>query len=168
MDNPLVQPDPGLFIWTILTFLVLVALLAKFAWGPLLKALEERQESIRKSLDEAQRARVELEQVQQESARIVAQARVEAEDVISRSRADAERLREDLKQKARSEAEGIVKNAERQIQLETARAVRPIRNEAIDLAVMIASKVLQRKISKEDNERLIEEALAQVEGQRQH
>ena len=168
MDNPLVQPDPGLFIWTILTFLVLVALLAKFAWGPLLKALEERQESIRKSLDEAQRARVELEQVQQESARIVAQARVEAEDVISRSRADAERLREDLKQKARSEAEGIVKNAERQIQLETARAVRQIRNEAIDLSVMIASKVLQRNISKEDNERLIEEALAQVEGQRQH
>ena len=52
MDNPLVQPDPGLFIWTILTFLVLVALLAKFAWRPLLQALESRQDSIRKSLDD--------------------------------------------------------------------------------------------------------------------
>ena len=163
MDNPLVQPDPGLFIWTIITFLVLLGLLAKFAWGPLLAALDSRQEAIRKSLDDAQRARQELEQVQQESARIVAQARVEAEDVISRSRSDAERLREDIKQKAKAEADGIVKNAERQIQLETTRAIRQIRNEAIDLSVMIASKILQRNISKEDNQRLIDEALQQIE-----
>ena len=54
MDNPLVQPDPGLFIWTILTFLVLVALLAKFAWRPLLEALERRQATIAKSLEDAQ------------------------------------------------------------------------------------------------------------------
>ena len=163
MDNPLVQPDPGLFIWTIITFLVLLGLLAKFAWGPLLAALDSRQEAIRKSLDDAQRARQELEQVQQESARIVAQARVEAEDVISRSRSDAERLREDIKQKAKAEADGIVKNAERQIQLETTRAIRQIRNEAIDLSVMIASKILQRNISKEDNQRLIDDALQQIE-----
>ena len=163
MDNPLVQPDPGLFIWTIVTFLVLLGLLAKFAWGPLLAALDSRQEAIRKSLDDAQRARQELEQVQQESARIVAQARVEAEDVISRSRSDGERLREDIKQKARAEADGIIKNAERQIQQETARAIRQIRNEAIDLSVMIASKILQRNISKEDNQRLINDAVAQIE-----
>ena len=57
MGNPLVQPDPGLFIWTILTFLVLLGLLAKFAWRPLLQALESRQESIRKSLDDARQAK---------------------------------------------------------------------------------------------------------------
>ena len=61
MDNPLVQTDPGLFIWTIVTFLVLLALLAKFAWTPLLQALETRQNAIRKSLDDAQQARQELE-----------------------------------------------------------------------------------------------------------
>ena len=119
MDNPLVQPDPGLFIWTILTFLVLLTLLAKFAWGPLLQALESRQEAIRKSLDDAQQAKQELERLQQESAQIIRQARVEAEAIIAQSRADAERLREEMKQKARAEADGIVKNAERQIQLET-------------------------------------------------
>ena len=64
MDNPLVQPDPGLFIWTIVTFLVLVTLLAKFAWGPLLKALDQRQAAIRKSLDDAQQAKQELEKLQ--------------------------------------------------------------------------------------------------------
>ena len=63
MDNPLVQVEPGLFIWTILVFVVLLTLLKKFAWGPLLAALEERQEGIRKSLDDAEQARKELEQV---------------------------------------------------------------------------------------------------------
>jgi len=163
MDNPLVQPDPGLFIWTILTFLVLVALLAKFAWRPLLQALESRQESIRKSLDDAQKAKQELERLHAESAEIIRQSRVEADAIVTRSRGDAERVREEMKQKARAEADAIVKNAERQIQLETGRAIQQIRREAVDLSVMIASKLIQRNLTKEDNERLIEEALKQVE-----
>ena len=163
MDNPLVQPDPGLFIWTILTFLVLLGLLAKFAWRPLLQALESRQESIRKSLDDARQAKQDLERLHQESSQIIRQARVEADGIITRSRADAERLREEMKQKARAEADTIVKSAERQIQLETTRALQQIRTEAVDLSVMIASKIIQRNLSKEDNERLIDEALRQVQ-----
>jgi len=163
MGNPLVQPDPGLFIWTILTFLVLLGLLAKFAWRPLLQALESRQESIRQSLDDARQAKQDLERLHQESAQIIRQARVEADGIITRSRADAERLREEMKQKARAEADTIVKSAERQIQLETTRALQQIRTEAVDLSVMIASKIIQRNLSKEDNERLIDEALRQVQ-----
>ena len=101
MDNPLVQPDPGLFLWSIITFLVLLGLLAKFAWKPLLQALESRQQAIRKSLDDAQQAKVELEKLQQESARMTAQARAEADAIISRSRSDGDALREEMKQKAR-------------------------------------------------------------------
>jgi F-type H+-transporting ATPase subunit b len=166
MDNPLVQPDPGLFIWTIVTFLVLLALLAKFAWRPLLEALDKRQESIRKSLDDARRAQQELERLQQESAQIIREARAEADAIIGRSRADAERLREEIRQKAREESDGIIRNAERQIQLETTRALQQIRHEAVDLSVMIASKIIQRNLSKEDNERLIDDALKQVESRR--
>jgi F-type H+-transporting ATPase subunit b len=163
--NPLVQPDPGLFVWTILTFLILVALLARFAWRPLLQALERRQATIAQSLDDAQRARQELERLQRESTQIMAQARAEAESMLARSRSDAEALREELKQKARTEAASIVKNAERQIQLETARAVQQIRHEAVDLSVAIASKILRRQVTREDNEALIQEALKQVESQ---
>ncbi|MEQ1575677.1 MAG: F0F1 ATP synthase subunit B [Vicinamibacterales bacterium] len=163
MNNPLVQPDPGLYIWTIVTFLVLVALLAKFAWRPLLEALEARQESIRKSLDDARQAKQELERLHAESAQILATARAEAETIMSRTRADADRFREELKQKARAEAGGIVRNAEQQIQLETSRALQQIRQEAVDISVAIASKLLQRNVSKEDNERLIEETFAQLE-----
>jgi F-type H+-transporting ATPase subunit b len=166
MDNPLVQPDPGLFIWTILTFLVLLWLLAKFAWRPLLQALESRQELIRKSLDDAQEARRELERLHVESAQILKEARVQADSIITQTRSDGERLREEMRQKARTEADTIVRNAERQIQLETARALQQIRHEAADLSVMIASKLIQRNLSKEDNERLIEDALNQVEARK--
>ncbi len=166
MDNPLVQPDPGLFIWTILTFLVLLTLLAKFAWRPLLEALETRQQGIRKALDDAQAAKQELQRLEQDAAQMMRKARAEAEVLITQSRADADRLREEIRQKAKADAEGIMRNAERQIQLETGRALQQIRSEAVDLSVMIASKIIQRNITKEDNERLIADALKQVEGNR--
>ena len=102
MDNPLVQLDPGLFIWTILTFLVLLTALAKFAWRPLLQALAAREETIRTALADADRARQELERLNQESEAIIRQARVEAESIVGASRADAERLRGELREKARA------------------------------------------------------------------
>jgi F-type H+-transporting ATPase subunit b len=166
MNNPLVQLDPGLYIWTIVVFLVLLGLLAKFAWRPLLDALDARQESIRRSLDDAAKAKQELERLQTESQRILAQARSEAESIVARTRDDANRLRDELRQKAQQEAANIVKNAEKQIELETARAVQQIRHEAVDLSVAIASKLLQRNVSREDNERLIEDTFRQLEAQR--
>jgi F-type H+-transporting ATPase subunit b len=161
--NTLVQPDPGLFIWTVITFLVLLGLLAKFAWKPLLGALDSRQETIRKSLDDAQKAKEELERLQAQSAQMLRQARLDADAIISKTYTDAEKLGEELRQKAREESEGIVKNAQRQIQNETSRALQEIRREAVDLSVTIASKLLERHVSKEDNARLIDETLKQIE-----
>ena len=162
MDNPLVQVEPGLFIWTILVFVVLLTLLKKFAWGPLLAALEERQEGIRKSLDDAAQARKELEQVQEESNRIVAKARADADAIIASGRADALKLQEELRAKARLEAEGIVKNAEREIQQQPTQSLAQIREEAVDLSLSIASKLIQRNLSKKDNETLIQDTLKQI------
>jgi F-type H+-transporting ATPase subunit b len=164
--NPLVQPDPGLYIWTILTFLILVGLLAKFAWRPLLAALDERQSSIRKALDDARKAKQDLEGIHAESAKLLAQARSEAAEIVSRSRSDADRFREEMKEKARTEAAGLIRNAERQIELETTRALQQIRQETVDISIGIASKLLQRNVSKEDNERLIAETFKQLETSR--
>ena len=163
MDNPLVQVEPGLFIWTILVFVVLLTLLKKFAWGPLLAALEERQEGIRKSLDDAAQARKELEQVQSDAEAILVKARAEADSILSETRSDAANIRDDLRQQAQNEAQSIVQNAERQIQLETDRAVLQIREEAVELSLSIASKLIRRNLTKEDNQALIDEALQQVE-----
>jgi len=166
MDNPLVQPDPGLFFWTILTFLTLVFLLKKFAWGPLLKALEERQETIRKSLNDAEQAKQELTRLQDESAQIIAEARTEAQSIVTKSRAEAERVREDLKEQAKSEADAILKNAERQIHLETDRAVQQIRQEVVELSLNVASKLIRKNLTQEDNDALIQESLSQIESSR--
>ena len=163
MDNPLVQVDPGLAIWTIVVFLVLLFLLKKFAWQPLLGALEARQETIKKSLDDAEKAQKELQRLNQESAEIIKKARVEAESIVSKSMSDAEKIREEIKQKARAEADTIVRDARSQIETETGKALRQIRSEIADMSVMIASKLIQRNFTKEDNNELIEETLKQIE-----
>jgi F-type H+-transporting ATPase subunit b len=163
MNNPLVQPDPGLAIWAIITFLVLLFFLAKYAWRPLLLSLDARRETIRKSLEDAQQARRELEEVTKDSTRIIKNAHAEAESIVSKSRVDAEKLREELRQKARADAEAIIREARRQIETETGRAIRQIRSEVADMSVAIASKLIQRNFSKEDNSALIEETLHQME-----
>lgn len=160
MDT-LVKVDPGLYFWTLFTFLTLVVLLKKFAWTPLLKALEERRASIEKSVEDAKRATAELQRVQEESARLMADARAEAAGIVTRSRADADRFREEMRKKAIEDAQVIVKNAEKEIQLETARAIAQLRTEAVDLSVAIASKLLRKNITAADNDALIQDAIGQ-------
>jgi len=163
MNNPLVQVDPGLYIWTIVIFLVLAALLRAFAWQPLLKALDARRRTIEAAVDDARKAREELERVQQDSARLLAEARREGEALLTRARQDGDRFREELRQQAIAEAANIAKNAEKQLQQETARAIAQIRKEAGDLSVEIASKILRRTVSKSDHEQLIDEVVRQVQ-----
>ena len=163
MDNPLVQVDPGLFIWTIFTFLVLVALLARFAWRPLLDALDRRQQLIAGAVDDARKAREELERVQQDASRLLAEARVEAGAILTRARADADRFREEMREKAMADAATLTRNAERQIQHETARAIQQIREEAVELSVAIAAKLLKRDVSRGDSDALVRDAIQQIE-----
>jgi F-type H+-transporting ATPase subunit b len=164
--NPLVQPDLGLYIWTIVTFLLLLWAFNKLAWKPLKGILQAREDTIRKSLDDARQAREEMQRLRGESAQILAGARAEADTILARTREDANRFRDELKVKAQAEAATIVKNAEQRIEMETARAIQQIRAEAVEFSVAIASKILQRNVSKEDNERLIEETFRQIDSTR--
>lgn len=166
MDNPLVQPDPGLFIWTILTFVVLLVLLGKFAWKPLLAALDRRHEMIKDSLDDARKAQQELERLQQESKQIISGARVEAQSILAKTRSEAEKLKVEMRQKAKEEADSIVRNAEKRIQVETEKAISEIRGEVVELSLLVASKLMEKNLSKEDNQSLIEESLKQIESYR--
>ncbi len=163
MNNPLVQPDPGLAIWTIVTFLVLLWLLARFAWRPLLRALDARQETIRKSLEDARKAREEMEALGKESQRILRQAHADAEAIVAGSRAEAEKLREEIRLKAREDAEAVVRESRLRIETETARALRQLRGEIADLSVEIASKLIQRNFTPQDQSALVEETLREIE-----
>ena len=153
----------GNAIWTLLIFVIVVVVLGKFAWGPVLSLLKQREDFIHKSLSDAKHDRDEAEARLKEYAARLQSAQAEAVGIIEEARRDAERLRQELRERARSEADTMIKNAERQIDLQTTRAVQQLRQEAVDLSVTIASKILQRNISKEDNEKLIADALRQIE-----
>ena len=159
--------DLGNAIWTLGIFLIVVLVLGKFAWGPVLGMLKEREDFIRTSLHDAKRDRDEAEARLKEYTVQLQTARSEAASIVEDARRDSERLREELRSKAKAEADTILKNAERQIQLETGRALAQIRTDAVDLSVMIASKLIGRNLTKADNERLIEDALTQVEARHQ-
>ena len=166
MDNPLVQPDPGLFLWTIFTFLVLLGLLARFAWRPLLAMLETRENMIRTALQDAEKATKEFEQLQEKSKQITVKARTEAQSIITESKSQAEKVKDEILQDAKGKASLIIKAAEEQIQAEKKKAIAEIRGEVVELSLSVASKLIRRNLTSEDSQTLIEESLKEMGSQR--
>ena len=164
MDNPLVQLDPGLFVWTIITFLILLGVLTKFAWKPLLKALEIRENEISQSLKDAEKAKKELERLSAESDEIIAKARSEAQGIVSEGKKAAEKLTETTLNKAKEEAIANLSAAKEQIKIERDKAIIEIKGEVVNLSLSIAEKLVKKNLSKEDNKSLIDESLKNVKG----
>ncbi|MDP6684317.1 MAG: F0F1 ATP synthase subunit B [Candidatus Marinimicrobia bacterium] len=162
MNNPLVQLDPGLFVWTILTFLVLLGVLAKFAWNPLLKMLKDREELIRSSLDDAEKAQTELARLNAEGEEIVNKARSEAQTILTEGKAAASKLKDETLNAAKDQAKSILTEAEKQIQIEKDKAIAEIKSEVVDLSLTVAEKLINKNISREDNQALIDESLDHV------
>ena len=162
MNNPLVQLDPGLFVWTILTFLLLLFVLAKFAWKPLLKMLNDREELIRSSLEDAEKAKEKLERLNAEGEAIINQARSEAQSILSEGKAAAAKLKDETLDVAKEQAKQIVSEAEKQINIEKDKAIAEIKSEVVNLSMSIAEKLINKNISSEDNKALIDESLSNV------
>ena len=162
MNNPLVQLDPGLFVWTILTFLVLLGVLAKFAWNPLLKMLKDRENLIRSSLDDAEKAQMELARLNSEVEDIINKARSEAQTILAEGKAAASKLKDETLNGAKVQAKSILSDAERQIQIEKDKAIAEIKSEVVDLSLSVATKLIKKNISREDNQALIDDSLENV------
>jgi F-type H+-transporting ATPase subunit b len=154
-----VQLDPGLFFWTILTFVLISFVLSKFAWKPLLLALKEREDQINESLDNAENARVELEKINSESEVIMSKARSEALEIHSEAKMTAEKVKSDLLEKANLDIKKLKETSEQQIRIEKEKAISEIRKEVVGLSLMIAEKLIKKNLSKSDNESLVEETL---------
>ena len=161
MNNPLVQLDPGLFIWTIITFLLLAFVLAKFAWKPLLKRLDDREAMIKSSLDDAEKAKIELEKLNEESEKVMAKARSDAQVILSEGKTAAEKIKEDTIAKAK-EAAKIRDDAKEQIQVEKDKALNDIKKEVVDLSISVAEKLISKNLSDADNKAMIKESLKKV------
>jgi F-type H+-transporting ATPase subunit b len=151
--------EPGLLIWTIITFLVLLAVLRRVAWKPLLAALEQREGTIRSSLEDAQRARQEAEQLLAENRRILADANRDASRIIEQGREESERLRTSIAEQAQTEARRLVDEARREITRERQLAVQELKSTAADLALAAAGKLLNKAVTDADHRRLVNEFL---------
>ena len=164
MDNPLVQLDPGLFVWTIITFLILLGLLSKFAWKPLLHALEKRENEIAKSLEDAEKARKELDRLTSEGNEIIAKARSEAQAIVGEGKKAADQLKESTLLKAKETAAANLDDAKEQIKMEKEKAIGEIKGEVVGLSLSIAEKLVKKNLNEEDNKSLINESLKNIKG----
>jgi len=145
----------GLSIWTIVIFLTVLAVLWRFAFGPILAAVNAREETINKALEEARMRQAEAERLLQEHKEQLADARRQAQEILAEGRDAADRLRKDLEGKAREESETILVRARAEIEREKDAAVDVLRRETVDLALAAASKLLHEKLDGEQDRKLV-------------
>lgn len=148
----LVTPDLGLIFWTLVTFLLLVFLLGKFAWKPILKMVNEREASIEEALKAAERARDEMKSLQADNEAILKEAREERERILKEAREMKNKIVSDAKDAASAEAEKAVTSAKAAIEAEKAAAVAELKNQAAVLSIQVAEKVLGRELSAENKQ----------------
>jgi len=153
----------GTAILTLAIFIVLLAVLGKWAWGPILAGLQKREEHIRQTIEDAQQSREAAEQALEEYQAQLSQARNEAQGIIDQGRSEAVKLAEELKESAQAEARKLRAQAQRDIQSAKEEALRDLCDQTCELATDIAGKILQRSLTPQDHQDLMAEALNKMQ-----
>lgn len=159
----MINPEPGLAIWTIVTFLILFFFLKKFAFGPIQNMIDKRRDAIEASIKAAEATRIEAERLLAEYRETIAKAKHEAEEIIDRAHKVGESTKTEIVGEARDQAHKEVEDARAQIQRETRKAIQEIKDQVADLTIMAAGKVTAMSMNKEDHLRLVDEALSEVD-----
>ena len=148
--------NPGLAIWTAITFFLLLFVLRKFAWKPLLNALQSREERISSSLEQAQNAREEAKRLLEENKKNLQRAEEQARQVIREGRAAAERLKNEIVEKANASSRRMIEQAKGEIQREKETALNELRREVVDLAIQAASKIIGEELDERHHRKVVE------------
>jgi F-type H+-transporting ATPase subunit b len=154
--------NPGLILWTIISFLVLSILLAKFAWKPILKVLGDREDSIRSALEEAQQARAQAAEMIKQNEKNLARAEEEYQKMIREGRAFAEKLKEEIVAKAKLQAQLELQQASDEIQRSVEAAKLQLRTEVADLAIKATEKILEETLDEKRQRKLVDSVLHQL------
>ncbi len=157
--------DLGNAIWTLVIFILVIVVLGKFAWGPLLSALQQREQFIRSSLQEAKDDREAAEARLQEYEARLQKATAEATQIVEQGRQDADKAKGRIEETARTEADKMLDRAKREIDLARQSAIKDLYATSAELATDIAGKVLKREMSPKDHERLIQESIEELNRQ---
>ena len=154
----------GLFFWQTLLFVVLVFFLRKYAWKPILNAVEEREEGIKNALDSAEKAKNEMKNLNADNERILAEARIERDNLLKEAREIKNNIINEAKTQAGSEADKILTSAKEQINNEKMKAITELKNSVADLSIDMATMVLKSELKDADKQKeLVSKALKEAE-----
>ena len=148
--------DTGLQIWTLVTFVILLALLAKFAFKPIAQALDSRGQKIKQSIDDADKSRAEAKKLMEDYQKQIAEARTEAGKVIEEARQLGERVRKEVVEKANTEASAVAQRAQEEIVRQKEKGIQELKDTVAALSVQIASKVIEKEVNEATHRQLID------------
>ena len=153
--NPLLSPSIGLIVWSLLAFLIVLILLKKLAWKPILKSLDEREKSIQSALDAAMQAKKEMSNLKADNEKIIAEAKTERDNILKEAREIKDKMINEAKDRASKEAEKIVSSARENIQNEKMAAITELKNQVAHLSIEIAEKILKTELSEKDKQKTV-------------
>ncbi|MFZ4102838.1 MAG: F0F1 ATP synthase subunit B [Sphingobacterium thalpophilum] len=161
--NPLVSPDPGLFIWSTVAFLILFFLLSKFAWKPIVKALDERERSIEDALSKAEMAKAEMAKLISENEDLLKEARLERDSILKEAKEIKYQIINEAKDQAKIEGARLIEKAKDEITNQKLAAMAEIKNQVSSLSLAIAEKVLRKQLEDQDKQQaLVNDLLKEV------
>jgi F-type H+-transporting ATPase subunit b len=161
MDK-LLQPDTGLMIWTIVTFVAVLIVLSKAAWKPILDGINSREQRIREDIERAEKANAEASRLREQYESQLSQAQKTIQDLVTQARADGERARAELIAQAKAEADRIVEKGRRDLNGETDKLRAQLREEVAGLSISVAEKILKRSIDKKVADDVMSDSVRQV------
>ncbi|MGH2899547.1 MAG: F0F1 ATP synthase subunit B [Solirubrobacteraceae bacterium] len=159
----LVSPNVGLMIWTLIVFTISLYVLKKLVFPRIQETLDRRQHAIDDSIDAAERTRGEADELLAEYRERLTQAREQAEEILARARKAADAAEAAAVTDAKAKREEMLEQTKREIQAETRRAIQDIRNEVADLTILATEKVTRKTLTEDDQRRLVEEALGELD-----
>lgn len=148
----LITPDPGLLFWMIVSFMIVFFILKKYAWKPIINALKNREKSIENALRQADKVKLEMEKLQADNQKLLAEARVERDILLKEARLMKDKIIEEAKGQAQDEAKKLVESARTSIQNEKKAAINEIKNMVAVLSIQIAEKLIKDKLSSNSNQ----------------
>lgn len=159
----LITPDFGLFFWQTIVMLILIFLMSKYAWKPILQGIRKREQNINEALDSAENAKKEMQNLKADNERLLQEARLERDNMIKEARAIKDQIIAEAKQDAQTEADKLIEQARATIQVERNAAMADIKNQVATLSVQIAEKVLRQELSSDSKQqKLMEDMIEDV------
>lgn len=150
----LFKVDPGLVLWTWITFILLFLILRKFAWKPLQETVKKRETEIADSIANAEKLKVSLKEIEEKQQSVLAQAKKQGQEIITEAREKAELVAKEIEQKAQNTAEEIVANARKQMEAEREKAASELKNEAVEIIIQASSMLIEKNLDEKKHKSL--------------